>query len=187
MPGGVAGGIDGAYAGHQLVLGGLDLPLVVASEVVAEVGVVGLGLGRFQLGSVHMHLGAADFAQAAGMVEMQVAEEHQVDVRRGQAQPGKVRRQALLLAHLRRAHGEAAVPALTQERVGDLLVVAADVVEDAPVFGLDQVGEDWRFDQLPVAALPGGDRLVIAVGGGQQRPEFGDLGHGASFHSASRR
>jgi len=49
---------------------------------------------------LHVHLGAADVAQAAGVVEVQVADEHHIDIGGGQPEPFKMMRNAVLFAHL---------------------------------------------------------------------------------------
>ena len=56
---------------------------------------------------------------------------------------------AAVLPHLGRAEGEhpGGEMRFTQRRVGQLAVVAADVVKDAPVHGLHQVRQNWRLDR----------------------------------------
>ncbi|MCY1550853.1 hypothetical protein D9M68_871370 [compost metagenome] len=131
-----------------------------------------------------MDLGAAaaalEFLQAARVVEMQVADEDQVHVLRGEAQARQVVRDALLLAHVGCAHLEhgGVVVALAQRGPVDLGVVAAHVVEDAAVGRLDQVGQDGRLDELAFAPVERGDGLVVAVGRREQGPETQGACHG---------
>ncbi len=88
-------------------------------------------------------------------------------------------RDPLLLGHLRRVkagHGRIVIT-VAQGRLVDLRVVAADVVENPAVRGLDEVSEDGGLDALPMAAPPGRDRLVVAMERGEQRPERSHPGH----------
>ena len=90
-----------------------------------------------------------------------------------------MRGQALFLGHLRRAHGELhrVVPTSPEFRIAELGVVAADVEKDAALPGLDQKRQDRRLDLDTLAPIAGRDGLVVAMGRGEQRPEFEHIGH----------
>ena len=90
------------------------------------------GLARgHQLARMHMDVGMGEVVQTAGVIEMQMPQENRIDVPAGQAERGKAGRQSLSFAHGRRAEGETAAIPLALRGIGELAVVAADLVEDA--------------------------------------------------------
>ncbi len=90
MASGVPRCIDGTQAGQQLVFVALQFPVMLAGKVIGEVGVVRLGAGGGEFRFVYMHVAAAQLAQAAGVIEMQMTEENQVDIRWRKPMPGEV-------------------------------------------------------------------------------------------------
>ena len=86
--------------------------------------------------------------------------------------PGEIRGDPLPLAHLwwieQRTH-RFEMPCI-QNRVGNLAVVATDIVEDTPVGRLNQVGEDGGLKELTVPAIARRYDLLVALCARQQRP-----------------
>lgn len=76
--------------GQQLVFVALQLPVMLAGKVIGEVGVVRLGAGGGEFRFVYMHVAAAQLAQAACVIEVQMAEENQVYIRGCEPMPGEV-------------------------------------------------------------------------------------------------
>src|SRR5258706_10901770 len=152
---------------------------MVAFEVVWKVPRIFPIARRFQFVALAVDLAAGHIAKTAGMVEMQVTEKYSIDVRGCYAEPGKPGRQSLVLAHIRRAESEhgRVVPLCAFLRIGDLGVIAADVVKNAAVDRLDQIGEDGRIDHRAGAAIACREGLFVTVRCGQQRPEFAYRGH----------
>ena len=170
----MAGGRDRAQAGQQVIFAFHDFPAVVAGKVIGKVaGVLALAR-RFQFVALNVDFAAGDVAQAPGMVEMQMANEDGIDVGSRNAEAREPGRQALVFVHVGRAESERRriEPMRAFFRIGDLGVVAADVVEHAAIGRLDQVGEDRRLDRRAGAAIARGKRLVVAMRRGQQRPQF---------------
>ena len=81
MPGGMSGGFDGANAWRDLMVSGLYLPLRATRDFVFEHAAVQLRCRGRQLFSVDVDIAAGQIAKTARVVEVQVPEEHEVDVR----------------------------------------------------------------------------------------------------------
>ena len=71
--------------------------------------------------------------QPARMVEMQMAEKDHIHILRREAEYRQPRGQTVLLAHHRRLKRKTAIKALAQAGILQLTVVAADIIEDAPI------------------------------------------------------
>src|ERR1700737_2683972 len=183
MGGGVPGRIDCPHAGREIVLVALQTPPVVARKIVLEVAEVRLCPGSFEFVRMDVDVRPADVAQSSCMVEMQVSDHHDVDIRRLQAEPCKMTGNALLVGHLRHRQRPCTrrVMAIAQNRGGDLAIVAADVVQDASVTRLEQIREDGCIDVGAGTAITGRHGLVVSMQGGKQRPHSQNLRHVLSF------
>ena len=171
--------VDDPQPGAQCLLLAIEPPPVLGREVVREIRAVGIVLRRRPLVGVAMNLRAREVAQAARVIEVQVAQHDRVDVGRRDADPRQQHRQTIVSGHLRRAEREPAraVVAFAQRGVRDLPVVAADVVQHAAVRGFDQVREDRRLDRRPVRLAVQRQAGVVAVAAGQDRNQPPDVAH----------
>src|SRR5262249_31026083 len=175
-------GAHGPNAGRHLVVAGLETPGIFPGELVGEDPVVETRGEGGELGLVHVNVAPGQLAEPARVVEVQVAENHDVDVLRPEAETAEIARDPLRVTHARRLeprpHGiEEARPDLGSD---DLAVVAADVVEDAAIRGLDEVGEDGRLDELALTTMTCRDDLLVAHGAGHERPEANGTAHDCS-------
>lgn len=95
---------------------------MLGREVVREIRAVAVVLRRRPLVGVAVNLGAREVAQAARVIEVQVAQHDGVDVGRLDADSRQQDGQAIIGRHLRRAERETAraVVAVAQRRVRDL-------------------------------------------------------------------
>src|SRR5580658_5085900 len=112
------------------------------------------------------------------MIEVQVPQEDDVDVLWGKPKFFKISRNSLILRHLRWfehwTHGIEELRA--QLRCGDLCIVASDIVENPTVGCLNQIRDNRRDYEEPLAAVPGRDDFLIALCAGQQRPHANGAG-----------
>jgi hypothetical protein len=88
-----------------------------------------------------MHFGMTEFAHPAGMVEVEVAAEDDIDVLFFQAEFGKAVGKTLLLLHSRRPEREAFVFVKVSafDIVYDLGVVTSDIIQYPTVGCFDQI------------------------------------------------
>src|SRR6476469_4418167 len=124
---------NGTHTRRYLVVARLDAPCILAEKFLGEYAAVQTCPDGLQLRLVDMHVATRNITQAAGMIEVQVSEEYNVDVLGRQSQALEVAGNSLLLGHDRRVEQRSHRIEVTGAKLGcrDLVIVAADVVQNA--------------------------------------------------------
>ena len=167
------GARDRTHARRNFVFAGLHAPRGTAGEFVGKHGDILARLRCRQFVAVHVDLAAGQVAESAGMVPVQVPQEHEIDVGDRQTQSREIAGNSLFRGHFGWIHQRSlGVEPLRPQFAGrELAVVAADVVKEAPVRRLDQIGQDRRPHVDAVAAITRRHELLVALSRGQQRPD----------------
>ena len=145
----------GTHSSGDLVVARLETPRIFAEEFFWKYAAVEAGGEGIELRMMDMHVATRNIAQAAGMIEVQVPEEYHVDIFCSESQVFQVPGNSLLFGHVWRIEQRAHRIEVMCAKLGrcDFPVVAADVVENATVRGLDQVGKDWSLDVLAMSSI----------------------------------
>jgi len=165
----VSGRQQRAHTGGELIFVALDPPARSVCDLIAEYATILPGACGGEFIAVNVYLTTGNIAEAARMIEMQMAQKDHIDIFDAKSQPVQVVRNALFLGHLRwlkqRPHRLEETP--TQLGVSDFAVVAPDVIENPSVRCLDQKGQDRRIDVYALPAVTRRDDLLVTLCAGQ--------------------